>query len=147
MSRPGGSPRRSGPSSPTAGPGSAPARSTGTPTCPAGLVGGANQAPSPTAYLLGALAASAVAYTHDALAPEFGVSIEELSTVAGCSTDLARLLGMEGRDPRLTGLRLQVTMRAEPADRVAQLQAAWAARCPALLVLTEPAEVQVEWSS
>ncbi|MFH5823710.1 OsmC family protein [Georgenia sp. AZ-5] len=45
-------------------------------------VGGQNQSPSPTAYLLGALAGCAVAFINDTLAPQFDVEITEL-TVSG----------------------------------------------------------------
>jgi hypothetical protein len=44
---------------------------------PAAL-GGENLAPSPTAYLLGALAGCAVAFLHDTLAPGFAVQIASM---------------------------------------------------------------------
>ena len=40
------------------------------------VLGGGNLSPSPTAYLLGALAGCAVAFLRDTLAPQFGVEIE-----------------------------------------------------------------------
>ena len=40
------------------------------------VIGGTNQAPSPTAYLLGALAGCGVAFLNDTLAPQFGVRID-----------------------------------------------------------------------
>jgi hypothetical protein len=55
---------------------------------PAAL-GGENLAPSPTAYLLGALAGCAVAFLHDTLAPGFDVQIDDVTAVACCSTDAA----------------------------------------------------------
>lgn len=111
------------------------------------VVGGGNSAPSPTAYLLGALAACAVAYVNDTLAPEFGVEVDDLRAEAGCATDLAGLLGVAGADPRLVRLRLAVTIRsASPPDRVEALEAAWVARCPVYLALVEPSAVDVTFS-
>ena len=40
-------------------------------------LGGENLAPSPTAYLLGALAGCGVAFIHDTLAPQFDVTIDD----------------------------------------------------------------------
>ena len=58
-------------------------------------VGGQNLAPSPTAYLLGALAGCGVAFLHDTLAPQFGVRIDAVSAVASCTSDARGLLGMD----------------------------------------------------
>lgn len=110
------------------------------------VVGGGNAAPSPTAYLLGALAACAVAFVADTLAPEFGVELDDLSAEARCSTDLAGLVGVEGSDPRLLGLALDVTVTSSsPADAVAALEQAWLVRCPIYLALSEPSAVAVSF--
>src|SRR6266850_5935172 len=53
---------------------------------PASL-GGENLAPSPTAYLLGALAGCAVAFLSDTLAPQFGVKIDDVSATASAASD------------------------------------------------------------
>src|ERR687890_20957 len=50
-------------------------------------LGGGNLAPSPTAYLLGALAGCAVAFLADTLAPEFGVEVDDITAVARCASD------------------------------------------------------------
>jgi hypothetical protein len=42
-------------------------------------IGGENLAPSPTAYLLGALAGCAAAFIHDTLAPQFGLRLDDVS--------------------------------------------------------------------
>ena len=67
---------------------------------PAAL-GGENLAPSPTAYLLGALAGCAVAFLRDTLAPQFGVAIDDVTAVAGARSDLRGLLAIEGAAPDL----------------------------------------------
>ena len=62
------------------------------------VLGGENLAPSPTAYLLGALAGCAVAFLRDTLAPQFGVEIDDVDrgrqrrppTCAACSRSRAR---------------------------------------------------------
>src|SRR5947207_11161178 len=53
---------------------------------PAAL-GGENLAPSPTAYLLGALAGCAVVFLRDTLAPQFGVELDDVTATATASSD------------------------------------------------------------
>jgi len=53
------------------------------------ILGGENLAPSPTAYLLGALAGCAVAFLNDTLAPQFEVDITDVTAVARCSSTRA----------------------------------------------------------
>jgi uncharacterized OsmC-like protein len=111
------------------------------------VVGGANQAPSPTAYLLGALASCAVAFIHDMLALEFGVVIDDLSAEARCATDLAGLVGLDGADPRLRGLSLDISVQSSSSDdSVAAMRQAWLDRCPVYLALLEPNAVSVTFS-
>src|SRR6476646_61740 len=83
------------------------------------VIGGTNAAPSPTAYLLGALAGCGVAFLHDTLAPQFGVRIDGITAVARCSTDLRGLIGMDGASPELMDLALDIEIAtSDPADRV-----------------------------
>lgn len=112
------------------------------------VVGGGNQAPSPTAYVLGALAACAVAFVNDTLAPEFGVEIDDLSAEAGCATDLGGLVGVAGADPRLRDLSLTISLTSSsPEDSVEALRQAWLARCPVYLALLEPSHVSVDFET
>lgn len=107
-------------------------------------VGGGNAAPSPTAYLLGALAGCGAVFLQDTLAPEFGVDVEELTVTASCSADLGGLLGMDGHDPALSGVRLEFDLRSgSDPDRVAAMHQAWLQRCPVYLALTRPTPVEV----
>jgi uncharacterized OsmC-like protein len=110
-------------------------------------VGGGNQAPSPTAYLLGALASCAVAFIADTLAPQFDVRIEELSAEAHCTTDLAGLFGLDGRDPRLNSVTLDISLRSpSPVASVKAMQRAWLDRCPVYLALREASAVTVQFN-
>lgn len=104
-----------------------------------GPLGGGNQAPSPTAYFLGALAGCAVAFLNDTLAPEFGVQVDDLTAVARCRADLAGLVGIEGTDPALTDLALEIQL-ASPSDApaVEAMQRAWEERCPIYLAILRP---------
>lgn len=107
-------------------------------------LGGGNQAPSPTAYFLGALAGCAVAFVHDTLAPEFEVEIDSLTATAACSADLGGLVGVPDADPRLLGITLRVEISSiSPADRLVALQQAWRERCPIYLAITEPTDVDL----
>lgn len=110
-------------------------------------LGGGNLAPSPTAYLLGALAGCAVALLADTLAPLFGVTVDGLSATAKCSSDASGLLGIDGRDPAVSGIELSVTVRStDPEDRLQQMFAAWRERCPIYLALLRPNDVSLTFA-
>jgi uncharacterized OsmC-like protein len=108
---------------------------------PAGL-GGGNLAPSPTAYLLGALAGCAVAFLHDTLAPQLGVAIDDVTAVARARTDARGLLGMDGAEPDLADIELTVTIVSGATDEeLARLETVWLQRCPIFLALAKPNDV------
>jgi uncharacterized OsmC-like protein len=110
---------------------------------PAAL-GGENLAPSPTAYLLGALAGCAVAFLHDTLAPAFGVQIDDVTAVARGSSDARGLLGLDGIAPDLADLALDIKVSSpSPKDRVEAMLAAWRERCPIYLVLLKPNSIEL----
>src|SRR6476659_458369 len=56
-------------------------------------LGGTNEAPSPTALLLSALAGCAVVFIRDTLAPQLGVTVDAIEATAQCETDARGLLG------------------------------------------------------
>jgi uncharacterized OsmC-like protein len=107
-------------------------------------LGGSNQAPSPTALLLSALAGCAVVFIKDTLAPQLGVQIDSVRATASCSTDARGLLGMDGSSPELGDVCLEVTIES-PAGQpeVDRVVDAWRERCPAFLALTQPTPVRV----
>ena len=105
-------------------------------------LGGENLAPSPTAYLLGALAGCAVAFLNDTLAPQFEVEIADVTAVARCSTDQRGLLALDGVAPDLADLALEIRVSSSsPQDRVDEMLAAWRQRCPIYLALIKPQTV------
>ena len=107
-------------------------------------IGGGNLAPSPTAYLLGALAGCGVTFLRDTLAPQFDVEIDDVTAIASASSDTRGLLGMDGVAPNLGDLRIAITVAtASPSDRVDAVLAAWRERCPIYLVLRDPNDVTV----
>jgi uncharacterized OsmC-like protein len=110
-------------------------------------VGGHNEAPSPTAYLLGALAGCAGAFISATRAAQFDVELEEVSATASCNTNLAGLFGVEGADPVLRGITIDIRIVSpSPADRVSAMQEAWLQRCPVYLALRDANPVQVSFS-
>ncbi len=112
------------------------------------VIGGGNQAPTPIAYLLGSLAACAVVLVADALGPQHGVEIDSITATASCSADLAALVGVEGADGRLQGVRLDVVIASSAdADTVAALQQEWRRRCPVYLALLEPNQLSVSFGA
>ena len=104
---------------------------------PASL-GGTNEAPSPTALLLSALAGCAVVFIHDTLAPQLGVTLDAVEATAECATDARGLLGMSGVAPDLSNIGLTIALRSsEPEDAVRRVYQAWQERCPVYLALTK----------
>jgi uncharacterized OsmC-like protein len=105
---------------------------------PAAL-GGENLAPSPTAYLLGALAGCAVAFMHDTLAPQFEVELDDVTAVARCTADARGLLGIDDGAPDLGSLELSIAISSKSStERVQAMVAAWEQRCPIYLALLKP---------
>lgn len=105
-------------------------------------LGGQNLAPSPTAYLLGALAGCAVAFLHDTLAPQFEVDIVDVTAVARCTSDARGLLAIDGVAPDLADLALEIRVSSpSPKDRVDAMLSAWRERCPIYLALMKPQSV------
>jgi uncharacterized OsmC-like protein len=102
-------------------------------------LGGTNVAPSPTAYLLGALAACGVAFLNDTLAPEFEVAVRGITAVARCKADIGGLVGIEGAIPDLTDLEIEITVDTDdPASKTGPMFEAWQRRCPIYLALRNP---------
>ena len=107
-------------------------------------IGGGNLAPSPTAYLLGALAGCGVVFLRDTLAPLFEVDLDDVRATASASTDARGLLGMDGIAPDLGDLRLTIEVAsASPAVRVDAMLAGGRERCPIFLALVRPNRVEL----
>lgn len=110
-------------------------------------VGGENLAPSPTAYLLGALAGCAVVFIRDTLAPQLGLRVDDVTAVARCAADARGLLGMDGAVPDLGDVGLEIrVVSSEPADRLQRLFEVWEERCPIYLALIKPMAVQTSFT-
>ena len=105
---------------------------------PAAL-GGTTLAPTPTAYLLGALAGCGVVFVRDTLAPQLGIQIDDVSAVARCSTDARGLLGIEGALPDLSDVEIEIRITSPaPQERIDELRRVWEERCPIYLAITRP---------
>lgn len=110
-------------------------------------LGGGNTAPSPTAYLLGALAGCAVALIRDSLAPQLGLRIDDVRAVARCTSDMRGLLAMDGAAPDLGDIAIEITVEStEPRERLDALYQAWLERCPIYLALLKPNAVQATFT-
>ena len=108
-------------------------------------VGGENLAPSPTAYLLGALAGCGVIFVRDTLAPQFDVTLTDIEATASCRSNVAGLLGVEGADPALADIALTLRVSSpDRAERVDAMLAAWRERCPIYLALLTPNQVALD---
>jgi uncharacterized OsmC-like protein len=102
-------------------------------------LGGTGSAPTPTQYLLGALAGCAVAFIHDTLAPQLGIAIDDLNVVARCRADARGLLGMDRAIPDLEEIEIEISVATSaPAERLAALEKVWRERCPIYLAVVKP---------
>jgi uncharacterized OsmC-like protein len=107
-------------------------------------LGGTGSAPSPTQYLLGALAGCAVAFIHDTLAPQLGIRVDDLTVVARCRADARGLLGIEGAVPDLHEIEIEISVATPDSDeRLAALEALWRERCPIYLAVLKPNQASV----
>ena len=107
-------------------------------------IGGTNQAPSPTALLLSALAGCAAVFIRDTLAPQLGVRVDAVEATAQCEADARGLLGMAGAEPDLQNIRLDVRVRSPDGESdVQRLYEAWRERCPIYLALTKATDVSL----
>jgi uncharacterized OsmC-like protein len=107
-------------------------------------IGGTNQAPSPTALLLSALAGCAVVFIRDTLAPQLGVHVDAVEATAQCEADARGLLGMGGAEPDLKNIRLDIRVQSPDGESdVQRLYEAWQERCPIYLALTKAMDVSL----
>jgi uncharacterized OsmC-like protein len=105
-------------------------------------LGGTNQAPSPTALLLSALAGCAVVFIRDTLAPQLGVPVESVKATARCESDARGLLGMSGAAPDLQNMELAIQVTSPAGEAGARrLYDAWQERCPIYLALVKATPV------
>lgn len=107
-------------------------------------LGGTNQAPSPTALLLSALAGCAVVFIRDTLAPQLGIPVEAVEATVQCEADARGLLDMAGALPDLQNIRLDIQVQSPASERDLQpLFQAWQARCPIYLALVHATNVSL----
>ncbi len=105
-------------------------------------VGGTNQAPSPTALLLSALAGCAVVFIRDTLAPQLGIHVDAVEATVQCEADARGLLGMAGAVPDLQNIRLDVQIQSPGGESdVEKLLQVWKERCPIYLALIKATDV------
>lgn len=111
-------------------------------------LGGANQAPSPTALLLGALAGCAVVFVRDTLGPQLGVQVDAVEATARCETDARGLLGISGAAPDLGNISLEVSVQSPDGEAgVQKIADVWQQRCPIYLALVKPTDVSVQFKA
>ena len=107
-------------------------------------IGGTNQAPSPTALLLSALAGCAVVFIRDTLAPQLGVRVDAVEATAQCEADARGLLGIAGAEPDLKNIRLDIRVQSPDSEsEVQKLYEAWRERCPIYLALIKAMDVSL----
>jgi uncharacterized OsmC-like protein len=111
-------------------------------------LGGTNQAPSPTALLLSALAGCAVVFIRDTLAPQLGIPVDAVEATAQCDADARGLLGMAGVAPDLQNIRLDIQVQSPGGEGdVQKLFQVWQERCPIYLALIKATDVSLTMRS
>ena len=111
-------------------------------------LGGSNQAPSPTALLLSALAGCAVVFVRDTLGPQLGIQVTGVEATVRCDADARGLLGMDGAVPDLTNVSLDVAIESPDGEgAAAALAEVWQERCPIYLALRKPTDVAIHFAS
>lgn len=111
-------------------------------------LGGTNEAPTPTALLLGALAGCAVVFVRDTLAPQLGFRVTAVEATTRCETDARGLLGIGDAEPDLRRMSIEVTVESpDGPDAVSRIADVWQARCPIYLALAKPTDVAVSFRS
>jgi uncharacterized OsmC-like protein len=109
-------------------------------------LGGTNEAPTPTALLLSALAGCAVVFVRDTLAPQLGLGVTAVEATVKCETDARGLLGMDGAEPDLSKISLDVSVESPDGEAaVAELARVWKDRCPIYLALAKPMDIAVQF--
>jgi uncharacterized OsmC-like protein len=107
-------------------------------------IGDSNQAPSPTAQLLGALAGCAVVFIRDTLAPQLDVRVDAVEATAQCEADARGLLGMAGAEPDLQNIQIDIRVQSQDSEGdVQRLYETWRERCPINLALTKAMDVSL----
>ncbi len=107
-------------------------------------LGGTNQAPSPTALLLSALAGCAVVFIRDTLAPQLGIRVDAVEATAQCDADARGLLGMAGAVPDLQNVRIEIQIQSPDGEsEVRKLFQVWQERCPIYLALVNATDVSL----
>ncbi len=107
-------------------------------------LGGKNEAPTPTALLLGALTGCAVVFVRDTLAPQLGIRVTAVEATARCQTDARGLVGIGGGVPDLRGVSVEVSIDSPDGEEaVAMIANVWQQRCPIYLALVKPTDVAV----
>ncbi|WP_376790728.1 OsmC family protein [Thermoflexus sp.] len=108
-----------------------------------GPLGGTNEAPSPTALLLSALAGCAVVFIRDTIAPQLGVEVTEVRAVAQRDADLRGLLGMPGTIPDLQNIQISIQIQSsDTQENIQRLYRVWQERCSIYLALVKSLEVK-----
>lgn len=109
-------------------------------------LGGSNQAPTPTALLLSALAGCAVVFVRDTLGPQLGIRVDAVVATVRCQTDARGLLGLDGAEPDLRDVSLDVTVESpDGQEAVARIAEVWEQRCPIYLALIKPTDVALSF--
>ena len=109
-------------------------------------LGGQNEAPTPTALLLSALAGCAVVFVRDTLAPQLGIRVDAVEATVRCETDARGLVGITGAEPDLRGVSLEVAVESpDGEDAVGTIADVWQTRCPVYLALVKPTDIAVRF--
>lgn len=96
--------------------------------------------------MLGALGGCAVVFVQDTLAPQLGIRVDAVEATVRCEADARGLLGMDGAQPDLRNVTVEVSVSSPDGEAaVAEIARVWQERCPIYLALLKPTDVAVRF--
>jgi hypothetical protein len=88
-----------------------------------------------------------VAFIHDTLAPQLGITVDDLTVIARCRADARGLLGMDGAIPDLQEIEVEISIATSASpERLAALEEVWRERCPIYLAGVKANQASVRLS-
>ncbi len=85
-------------------------------------------------------------FVRDTLAPPLGIHVDAAEASVCCETDARGLLGLDGAEPDLRRVSLEISVQSlDGEDAMARIAEVWQQRCPIYLALVKPTDVAVSF--
>ena len=85
-------------------------------------------------------------FVRDTLAPQLGIQVTSVEATVKCDVDGRGLLGMNGAEPDLLNMSLEVAVGSQDGEAaVEQIAEVWQERCPIYLALVKPTDIAIRF--